>query len=76
MNVFPFVIWVRFDGIQRVASAVSIDTCNDEHVVLGVDAPRIEQCEWPLQCRNEYESPQVDYLETTLQKTGTSPGGR
>jgi hypothetical protein len=55
-NVFPFVIWVMFDGIC-VAFAVWIDECDGEHVILGIDAPKIAEREWPLQCRNGYGSP-------------------
>ena len=42
-----------------------IDASDVEHVIL-FDAPRIAEREWPLQCRNGYRSPEVDYLETTL----------
>ena len=47
---------------------MGIDACDSEHVIIGVDAPGIADGEWPLQCRNGYGSPQVDYLETALQE--------
>ena len=65
-KIFPSVIWVMFDRIC-LAFAVRIEACDGEHVVLGVDTSKITECERPLQCRNGYGSPQVDYLETTLQ---------
>ena len=55
-NVFPFVVWVMFDGIC-VAFTVCIDECDGEHIILEVNASKIAEREWPLQCRNGYGSP-------------------
>ena len=55
-NVFPFVIWVMFNSICATF-AVWIDKCDRKHVILGVNAPKIAEREWPLQCRNGYGSP-------------------
>ena len=56
-----------FDEI-RLTLAIRNDECAGEHVTLGIDTPKIAQCERRLQCRNRYGSPQVNYLETTFQE--------
>ena len=55
-TVFPFVAWVMLDR-KRLAFTVRKDECDGEQVVLGIDAPIIAECEWPLHCRNGYGSP-------------------
>ena len=66
-DVFPFVTGIVFDVIHLVL-ADRKDECGGEHVILGIKAPKITQGERKLQCRNGYGSPQVNYLETTLQE--------
>ena len=52
-----------------------IDACDREKVILEVHAPKIAERERPLQCRNGYGSPQVDYLKTALQERWRFVGG-
>ena len=61
------MIGVVFDEIHLVF-AVRKDDCGGEHVTLWIDTPKIAQGDRKLQCRNGYGSPQVNYLETTLQE--------
>ena len=64
------MIWVIFDSIcLGFEVGVWIGECDGEHIVLGVDAPKIAESEWPFQCWDGYGSPQVDYLETTFQES-------
>ena len=58
-----------FDGIcLGFAVAVWIGECDGEHIIFGVNAPKIAEREWPVQYWNGYGSPQVDYLETAFQE--------
>ena len=64
-KICPSVIWVIFGRIC-LAFAVRIDARDGEHVILGVETPKIAERERPIQCRMGNGSPQVDYLETTF----------
>jgi hypothetical protein len=52
---------------KSLAFAVGIDKRDGEHVILGIDAPKVAQSKWKLRGRDCDRSPNVDYLETTLQ---------